>query len=533
MTKANYNNYKEKIAMKFNVNQLDRIIIALINNGFNKKFASNVKRLFALFSANTYTNDHEKEVRVYLIKEIVDIIAKNNIEDKNSILSLIDTDGKYYLDCTEILNNLFEEEIPESELELLDKNISNQLKYSAIMEKADDLNDKLLNLKAENFENLDSTIADLEASVDMMNKDIKSARESLEDAKKDMSLSSSSFINVLGDIIEKERNPATKVKTGIQALNQMLNGGMERSRLYCVLGMAKSWKSGFMLNCASWAKRYNTFTTENGRKPVIVYLNMENTNEETIQRLWNHCFGNESNIKNFDKTNAAREFEKAGLFTPNDPNAAELQIWYRSNRSINTADLNVMLEDLKKEGKECVLLIVDYLKRIRPTETNKDLRLELSNVTNELKSIAIEQNIPVLTGMQLNRDAFKAKEEAETFSEVCRAFNKLGASNVGESIDIIQNVDWAAAIDKNSRPQRNEDGDIEFVDNYFFMKLIACRMKQPRILSIRHRFADGNDMKLIEDINMPRMVSVVNEDDFIRDQVNNNQIKSNGKRSIA
>lgn len=92
---------------------------------------------------------------------------------------------------------------------------------------------------------------------------------------------------------------------------------------------------------------------------------------------------------------------------------------------------------------------------------------------------------------------------------------------------------WAAAIDKNSRPQRNEDGDIEFVDNYFFMKLIACRMKQPRILSIRHRFADGNDMKLVEDINMPRMVSVVNEDDFIRDQVNNNQTKSNGKRSIA
>ena len=170
-----------------------------------------------------------------MIKEIVDIISQHNIEDKDSILSFIDTDGKYYDDCTEVLNTLFEEDISESELTILDKNISNQLKYSAIMEKADELNDKLLNLKAENFENLDSTIADLEASVDMMNKDIKSARESLEDAKKDMSLSSSSFINVLGDIIDKERNPATKVKTGIQALNQMLNGGFERSRLYCVL----------------------------------------------------------------------------------------------------------------------------------------------------------------------------------------------------------------------------------------------------------------------------------------------------------
>ena len=81
---------------------------------------------------------------------------------------------------------------------------------------------------------------------------------------------------------------------------------------------------------------------------------MENTNEETLTRLWNHCFGNNSEIKNYDKVEAANMLERAKIFTPNDPNSPELLIWYRSNRSINTADLNVMLEDLKKEGKECV-----------------------------------------------------------------------------------------------------------------------------------------------------------------------------------
>ena len=29
-------NYKDKITMKFNIAQLDRIIVALITNGFNK-----------------------------------------------------------------------------------------------------------------------------------------------------------------------------------------------------------------------------------------------------------------------------------------------------------------------------------------------------------------------------------------------------------------------------------------------------------------------------------------------------------------
>lgn len=154
----------------------------------------------------------------------------------------------------------------------------------------------------------------------------------------------------------------------------------------------------------SWAKRYNKFTTSDpSLKPVIVYLSMENTNEETIKRLWNHCFGNNSEIKDFDKVEAARMFENAKIFTPNNPDLPQLLIWYRANRSINTADLNIMLEDLKKNGKECVFLILDYLKRIRPVETSKELRIELANITNELKTIAMEQDIPILTAMQLNK----------------------------------------------------------------------------------------------------------------------------------
>jgi len=125
-------------------------------------------------------------------------------------------------------------------------------------------------------------------------------------------------------------------------------------------------------------------------KPVVVYLSMENSNKETLVRLWNHCFGDSDSIANHSDIEAARMFEEAGIFTPNSPIAPELLIWYRANRSINTADLAGMLEDLKKDGKQCVLLVLDYLKRIRPTETNKDLRLELGNVTNELKTIATE-----------------------------------------------------------------------------------------------------------------------------------------------
>lgn len=527
-------NYKDKITMKFSVNQLERIIIALLNNGYNKKFASNVKRLFNLFNPNLYKTDYEKELRVYIVKSICDIILEKNIETKEAILSFIDPDGKYYNDAMALLGNICEEELPETELELLDKSISNQLRYSSIMERADGLSDKLLNLKAENYDDLENFMGGLENDFESMNREIKSARESIENSKKDLSLSSSSFINTLGNIISKERNPSSKIKTGIQYLNTMLGGGFTPGRLTVIFGVAKGWKSGFMLNMASMAKRYNTFKTHNpSLKPVIVYLTMENTTEETIERLWNHCFGDSDEIKNHDKIEAANKFEQAGLFTPNDPNSAELLIWYRPNRSINTADLNAMLEDLKTQGKECCFLVVDYLKRIRPTETNKDLRLELANATNELKTIAMEQDIPILTGMQLNRDAFRVLEEATTFDEKLRASDKLGASNVGESIDVVQNCDLSVIVNQMFKRQFNDDGDLEFVDHYLYVKLIATRCKQPAITSFKHRFMDDNGMRLIEDINMAHPVSTSTDTEFIKERAAQNGQKTKGPRSIA
>lgn len=180
---------------------------------------------------------------MYLVKSIAKIIIENKINDKQAILSFLDTDGKYFNETTEILNELFDKELNENEMTMLDHLISNQLKYSAIENKSSELRDLLLNLETENYDSLENHIYEIENKLDVLNRDIKDAKESLEDSKKDMNLSSNGFLNVLGNIIKKERNPSQKVKTGIQYINTMFNGGFEKGRVYCALGMAKGWKS--------------------------------------------------------------------------------------------------------------------------------------------------------------------------------------------------------------------------------------------------------------------------------------------------
>lgn len=224
-------NYKEKIQIKFNVSQLDNIILALINNPFNKKFASNVKRLFSMFD-NSFKSDYDKEYRVYIVETIVKNITEGNIDTKANLLNYLEFDGKYYNDCAELINNLYDAEISESEMNMLDKLISNQLRYSAIIENSTELSDMLINIQNENYDSLEDTLSSFENKLDNISNDIKSARESIEDAKKDLNLASSGFVNFLDGVIKKERNPATKIQTGIQYMNTMLNGGFERGQIY-------------------------------------------------------------------------------------------------------------------------------------------------------------------------------------------------------------------------------------------------------------------------------------------------------------
>jgi len=526
-------NFKEKITMRFNVSQLERTIVALLNFGYNKKFAGNIIRLFNMFIEDSYKNDFEKEIRVYLVKKIAMVITEKDITNKDSILSFLDLNGKYETEATNILNNLFEMAIDDNELQLLDKLISQQLKFSIIGNDSTALSDLLTNLQTENYDDFEAFIEQFHGSIDELNRNLRSARESIDDAKLDISLGSDNFLNLLGKIIKEDRNPSVKIKSGIRAINDSFNGGYEKGRVYLALGLAKGWKSGFLLNSALWAIKYNKFQTKNPKlKPVVVYLTMENTIDETIKRIWSHCFGNESEMSQFEPAVAARMLEEQKIFTPNRPDMPELAIWHRSTKSISTADMNAMLDDLEKEGKECVFLVQDYIKRIRSTVNHKELRFELSIISDEFASIAKERDIPILSAMQLNREAFREFEASNTMEGQISAVEKMGASNVGESIDLIQNVDYAFILGRTQNTKLNEYDEVEYSDKYLIFKLIAARGKAPKIISFKHRFKDKNDMALLEDLNMPQSLSVLTSEDLAKDRITQNGVKTKGPRKI-
>ena len=135
--------------------------------------------------------------------------------------------------------------------------------------------------------------------------------------------------------------------------------------------------------------------------------------------------------------------------------------------------------------------------------------------------------------MQLNREAFRVLDEAESFDEKLRASEKLSSANVGESIDIVQNADVSFIVNQMFKRQFNDDGDLEFSDHFLYVKLLACRTKQPPIISFKHRFKDNNGMALVEDINMPRPISTTNDIELVKSRVSQDGQKTRGARKIV
>jgi len=131
-----------------------------------------------------------------------------------------------------------------------------------------------------------------------------------------------------------------------------------------------------------------------------------------------------------------------------------------------------------------------------------------------------------------NRSAFRDYEASNTMEGQIAAVDKMGASNVGESIDLIQNVDYAFILGRTQHSQSNEYGELEFSDRFLVFKLVKARGKQPKITSFKHRFKDGNDMALIEDINKGKPLSNLTIEDVARDKISTNGYKTQGKRSI-
>lgn len=230
---------------------------------------------------------------------------------------------------------------------------------------------------------------------------------------------------------KESRSPDKCIITGVRGLNNLLSPGYLGGCLYIYCALPGNYKSGILLKSHVDTLKYNEHikNTTNGKTPISMYISMENTMAQTIRRLWSVLFPT-ADISSFT-------VDEITEMINNELTAKGMRsvILYYGYREKSTKDLDAIIRSYNTEDSEVVAVYLDYIKRIRPGRTDASAlsseKSELHAIMNELKSIAAELNIPIVSGHQLNRDAARQVDDIVKSGGFNKTDQAMGRSNVG------------------------------------------------------------------------------------------------------
>lgn len=487
-----YVKYKKKLPVSFDVSSLDLMCQYVISTNRNIKRGMyiNLRNLVELLDMERYINDQERYKRVLFIKKGLQARLERGLDKPVTIVKYIN--GGFLDDDIVDVSNF--DELSNQEIDWINETISGTLSLTFLYEEVDRGIDLFTRFKAADSSNISKLGLEIKDFIANLNTMFRQAQvQSV--TNEVFSLEPKNLVNMIDNVRTELTNEYRKLVTGMQGFNQLIGGGFENTRCYLFLGITGVGKSLALLNLAYQLKKYNkNFKPKDPTKiPTIVYLTMENTVTETVDRLFKIATGED--LRNFTTQQAVDILKNTGELYLTDESPINLLIKYQPNKSVDTGYLYTLTEDLEDEGYEVICMIQDHVKRVRAASGQTDIRLELGDVINEFKTFAILKDIPVITVSHLNRDAAKIIDSAPTRSnkDLTRL---LGKSNIGESLLMLDNVDYAGILHVEYDNENNK---------YMTWKNIKKRIGCIRDY-ICQPFSNENDLKLIEDLYAPAPV---------------------------
>jgi len=486
---------KEKITYKLSINTIINLLKYTYSNSdyLLAKSYKNLKRFIDSIDENrSYTEDDGNVIEYFrVLKEVLNII--DELDEIPYGSEMIDYISEKYPEekvSYNTLQTIFESEMlegdmPDNNIQYWNKFIQDKLDHFSMFNNLDKLQDVIDAFK------LPNTSIDPNNVIPLARETITTLYRELQ-ANKSPEQSKLNIFNPMSDNVNKVvktsldsfLNTGSKLTTGYQGFDKMIKGGLQNGRCYLLVGIPKHFKSGVIvnisLNTCCYAK--NWITKNPDAIPCVVYYTMENSLNETLERVYNY-FGIPFNFK-YDIVKNKNGFEtKKYKLTDEEVQMVINRIQkesyektgicyiivYDNKRTTDTSAMYTLYDELLAQGFEMIMLAHDYIKKIRSVQPAVDIRQELGNVVDEFCTFAKDKDIPVITIHQFNREAMKKAEEEAKGGLRKDLGRKLNASMVGDSNLVLENADVSIAVDK--------EFDVETNQNYETFHILMARIK--------------------------------------------------------
>jgi replicative DNA helicase len=206
------------------------------------------------------------------------------------------------------------------------------------------------------------------------------------------------------DMLSKRDDEIFGVPTGLVDLDRLL-GGLQKSDLLIIAGRPGMGKTGFMLSVMkNAAQRY---------KKHVAMFSLEMSNEQLVHRLIAQETGIDTQRLRSGKLNE----EEMALFAHAIDVLSGTHIYLDDTPAITPLQLRTKCRRLHLEY-ELDLILVDYL-QLMASDMRTDNRVqEVSYISRNLKVLARELNVPVLTGAQLSRTVEQRADKRPVLSDL-------------------------------------------------------------------------------------------------------------------
>ena len=441
------NSTPNKIKVKFDVPLLNSLIKYIRCEYVSQSSLSQLRKFMRFIDIDSY----EYEEAIYPRLKTLDILTKaiidDGIRDESLLRSYLEDQYPTGIQIIEQIG-FDRNQLSSTECDYIANAIRVRVQTIAINLKKAELLETLDKLDANSFK---PAYAELVEQVRrQMTELIGELQQSDSDQglMKEFAFSMADAAALIDKIVKKAKRPASILQTGIRQLNSILSPGFQSGRMYCFLGGSGKFKSGTLLNIAEQIRRFNPQIPayENGLRKCILFITLENSIEETVERIYDMYCETNGNMRDDDTQQVIDALRKNGGYEFTATSGIDIFMKYAGNLEINTGEIHVYIKELREKGYMPICIILDYIKRIDSVHnSNGDERVRMSFVAKELKSIAQYYEIPMITAMQLNREGNSIIDAAmrESKQDVARF---VGSSSIGNAWDIIEDSDWVCLI---------------------------------------------------------------------------------------
>lgn len=382
--------------------------------------------------------------------DLIEYISRKRFECKDIIHILTSMSGGKFDSLVPMLKLRSETTLTEESYRQIFQTIINKRKLTEITKGKEALQEIISDIESNNY-------VDEEEIVYRWEEQLSKCHNILMEVRRIEATGNSSSLDVMNDsfssVLDRLRGTLIEeecLKTGFPYLDSKLPcHGFEKQRLYLIGGTSGVGKSTMLINLICNAVKGNKKSTNSTKPDTYLYITAENLIDETWIRFF-CCLKNTPNIKMVNElkdisTNAAYHVSRGDIDSARrlvenyDHSISENVKSELNNKNANVIFKYVPARATKIKDVEAIVdsvaqdnnlkgIFVDYLDLFCSGQ-NLELRHELGEIAQQLKNIAINYSVPVVTATQLNRDGYKIDSEPSM-------------TQMGESMKKVDNSDF-------------------------------------------------------------------------------------------